>query len=230
MTAGPAPNGACLAFFDVDETIIRTKSLLDFLDHLCEEPLLGPVGYFVDFRARLKAQLADGSPRADLNRLYYRTVLRGRPVGAVTDAAASWFRRAEERPGFYNRAVLEEVNRHQAEHHVVVLVTGSFRELLQPFFTQLGSPEPEMIIAPLEVVDGRYTGELSGPPTIGAEKAVRLAEMVERHGADLADCFAYGDDISDVPMLELVGHPHMVNPRDGAAQLCAARKWKSIVS
>lgn len=218
----------CLAFFDVDDTIITSKSLLDFLDHLCEEPRLGEVGYFEDFRARLRRDLGGGIPRENLNRLYYWTVLRGQPVSAVAEAAVSWFQRAEQRPGFYNYAVLGELRRHQTAHHVVALVTGSFRELLQPLISRLTPPDPELIIAPLVIVDGHYTGELSGPPTIGAEKAVRLVEMVQRHGADLTDCYAYGDDVSDIPMLELVGHPHMVNPRGGAADVCAERQWRSI--
>ncbi len=40
-----------------------------------------------------------------------------------------------------------------------------------------------------------------------------------------ADCFAYGDDLSDLPMLLEVGHPVVVGGHTGLAQEAGLRGW-----
>ena len=40
----------------------------------------------------------------------------------------------------------------------------------------------------------------------------RSREIAARDGIDLAASYAYSDSASDVPMLEMVGHPVAVNP------------------
>lgn len=37
-------------------------------------------------------------------------------------------------------------------------------------------------------------------------------EMVEKHNIDLSQSYAYGDTAGDFSMLQLVGHPHAINP------------------
>ena len=51
------------------------------------------------------------------------------------------------------------------------------------------------------------------------------ARLAAEHGVDLADCHAYGDSISDLPLLELVGHPVAVNPDFRLAREARRRGW-----
>ncbi len=67
------------------------------------------------------------------------------------------------------------------------------------------------------VVDGVYTGELDGPFCYGPGKVEAMSEIARWEGLDLAQCYAYSDSASDLPMLEAVGHPVAVNP-DAAAR------------
>ena len=60
-------------------------------------------------------------------------------------------------------------------------------------------------------VDGRYTGEIDFY-AYGENKAAALREVSAEGGYDLADCYAYSDSITDLPMLAAVGHPTAVNP------------------
>ena len=62
------------------------------------------------------------------------------------------------------------------------------------------------------------TGASSG---LGAEMARQFAAR----GYDLEQCFAYSDSITDAPMLEIVGHPHAVNPDKDLRKLAVARGW-----
>ena len=72
---------------------------------------------------------------------------------------------------------------------------------------------------------GAFTGELAEPPLSADGRASLAARLAAEHGVDLADCHAYGDSISDLPLLELVGHPVAVNPDFRLAREARRRGW-----
>ena len=49
--------------------------------------------------------------------------------------------------------------------------------------------------------------------------------MAATEGYDLARSFAYSDSITDLPMLEAVGHPNAVNPDKALRKAAAERGW-----
>jgi hypothetical protein len=53
-----------------------------------------------------------------------------------------------------------------------------------------------------------------------------MRAMAEERGIDLADSWAYSDSVTDVPMLEAVGHPVVVNPDRGLLKVARAREWE----
>jgi hypothetical protein len=75
-------------------------------------------------------------------------------------------------------------------------------------------------------LDGRYTGEMAfyayGPFKADAIRSLTLFE-----GIDLAGSYAYSDSYTDVPMLEVVGHPVAVNPDRVLARLARERAGRS---
>ena len=73
-------------------------------------------------------------------------------------------------------------------------------------------------------MDGRYTGEIAYY-CYGAEKATAAAAIAQERGYRLADCYAYTDSITDLPLLEAVGHPVVVNPDRGLRRVAAERGW-----
>lgn len=75
-------------------------------------------------------------------------------------------------------------------------------------------------------VDGVYTGELVGEMLHGEGKATAIAEIAEREGLVLADCYAYSDSSNDLPMLSLVGHPCAVNPDSTLRAHARANGWR----
>ena len=48
-------------------------------------------------------------------------------------------------------------------------------------------------------------------------KAEAISELAESEGYDLSRCYAYSDSVTDLPMLESVGHPLRGQPGPGAA-------------
>ena len=64
----------------------------------------------------------------------------------------------------------------------------------------------------MEVVDGTFTGRVVQPVCFGEGKIYWLQQLIESQGLDLAKSWFYTDSITDLPLLDLVGHPVVVNP------------------
>jgi HAD superfamily hydrolase (TIGR01490 family) len=79
-----------------------------------------------------------------------------------------------------------------------------------------------------EVRDGRYTGRVTGAFLYGEAKAGAVSEIAVRDRLDLAASYAYSDSASDLPMLELVGHPVAVNPDPELAALAREHGWEVL--
>ncbi len=76
--------------------------------------------------------------------------------------------------------------------------------------------------------NGVYTGDLVGPFCYKEGKVAVMAQMAQENGYDLADCFAYTDSASDLPMLEAVGHPVAVNPEPELREIATERGWPIV--
>ncbi len=76
--------------------------------------------------------------------------------------------------------------------------------------------------------DGNYTGRLVGDFCYGAAKAQAIADKAKELDIDLAQSFSYSDSASDLPMLELVGHPTPVNPDKHLRKSARENGWDSI--
>ena len=81
-----------------------------------------------------------------------------------------------------------------------------------------------VIATQMRLADGRYTGELEFY-AYGTEKARKMRELADERGYVLADCYAYSDSVTDLPMLEAVGHPHAVNPDRELRRIARDRGW-----
>ena len=62
----------------------------------------------------------------------------------------------------------------------------------------------------------------------GPNKAIAITELAERTGIDLSDSSAYSDSATDIPMLEVVGHPFAVNPDKQLAKTAEERGWEIL--
>jgi HAD superfamily hydrolase (TIGR01490 family) len=206
------------AFFDVDETLISIKSMFDFL------PSWGAPQQAQELAATLEQARAAGTSREELNRMYYRG-FRGAALTELTAAGARWFEERFERgEPLYHPEVLARLIQHRVEGVEPVLVSGSMPPLLQPIADQLGVKH--CLCTQLRCdARGLLTGEIGEPQTIGAGKATALRALVAQHGVNADDCFAYGDDLSDAPMLEAVGTAVAVGASPALIALAQQRGW-----
>ena len=94
----------------------------------------------------------------------------------------------------------------------VVVVSASGEEIVAPIARALGATHA--MATRMVVEDGKYTGEVAFY-CYGEGKVQAIRELAAREGYPLEHCYAYSDSITDLPMLEAVGHPSVVNPDRG---------------
>jgi HAD superfamily hydrolase (TIGR01490 family) len=117
------------------------------------------------------------------------------------------------------------LTRHLRDGHDVFIVSTSGHEIVAPIGAMLGITQ--VIATKLAVADGRYTGEVDFY-AYGQAKADHVSALCTERDYQLEDCFAYSDSITDLPLLELVGHPHVVNPDRALRRVARARGWPEL--
>jgi phosphoserine phosphatase len=53
-----------------------------------------------------------------------------------------------------------------------------------------------------------------------------MRAFAAEHDIDLSASYAYSDSLSDLPMLEAVGHPVVVNPDPALAEVAKREEWQ----
>src|SRR5688500_3973821 len=114
------------------------------------------------------------------------------------------------------------IEEHRAAGREIVIVSSSGAEMVAPIGEMLGVDR--VVATRMVTVDGRYTREIDFY-AYGEGKAVAIREVAAESGYDLADCYAYSDSITDLPMLAAVGHPTAVNPDRALRRAAAEHGW-----
>ncbi len=107
------------------------------------------------------------------------------------------------------------------------IVSATPHEIVEPLARSLGMTGA--IGTRGRVVAGHYTGELDGPFVYGAGKVDAIEKIAADHGYDLERSYAYSDSISDLPMMEAVGHPVAVNPDSELDAVAHERGWPVVI-
>ena len=128
-------------------------------------------------------------------------------------------------PIVYDEA-LDLIREHQAAGRRVYLISASPEEIVAPLAVYLGVDEAIASRARLDET-GRYTGEVEFY-SYGPFKAEAIREAAAHHDIDLSASYAYSDSATDLPMLEAVGHPVVVNPDRELARVAREREWQVL--
>ncbi|PRC41382.1 HAD-IB family hydrolase [Mycobacterium sp. ITM-2017-0098] len=209
------------AFFDLDKTVIAKSSTLAFSKPFFSQGL-------INRRAVLKSSYAQflflmsGADHEQMDRMrtYITNMCTGWDVEQVKAIVG------ETLHDIVNPLVFAEAAELIADHKLcgrdVVVVSASGEEIVAPIARALGATHA--MATRMVVEDGKYTGEIAFY-CYGEGKVEAIRALAEREGYALEHCYAYSDSVTDLPMLEAVGHPTVVNPDRTLRKEATARGW-----
>ena len=212
-----------LAIFDLDNTLIAGDS-----DHLWGEFLV-------------KKGVVDAELFKQKNDEFYQNYVDGNldiykyiefslaPLAqndmATLDALHNEFMDTSIRPIMLSKAK-QLVENHRQRGDTLLVITATNRFVTQPIVKEFGIQN--LLAIEVEQIDGRYTGKSVGVPSFKEGKVTRLQDWLSESGQNLEGSVFYSDSHNDIPLLDLVETPIVV---DGDAQLlehAAKNNWQCI--
>lgn len=213
--------GHAAAFFDLDKTILATSSALAFTRPFYKGGLIGRADVVRSAYAQF-IFLASGADHDQMEamRRHMSALVTGWDVSRVKEIVAETLDQIID-PAIYGEA-LTLIDEHRAAGRDVIIISSSGTEVVEPIGERLGVDLA--VGTQLAVEDGRYTGEILYY-AYGEGKAQAMRDLAVERGYDLASSYAYTDSITDLPMLEAVGHPTAVNPDSELRKVAGERGW-----
>ncbi len=209
------------AFFDLDKTVIAKSSTLAF-----SRPFFQ--GGLINRRAVLKSAYAQfvfmqsgaDADQVDRMRAHLTALCTGWDIEQVRSIVEETLHDIVD-PLVYAEAA-ELIADHKTQGHDVVVVSASGEEIVRPIARMIGATDS--VGTQMVAEEGRYTGEIEFY-CYGENKAMAMKQLAAERNYDLTACYAYSDSSTDVPMLEVVGHPNVVNPDRALRKLAGERDW-----
>ena len=208
------------AFFDFDKTLIDVES--------------GRVGFKYLYEIK-EIRLSFLLKVAIINFFYERdwisdtqmarvmlTFYKNRDIRPLEDGAEEFYH-TYLKPHIAPK-ILKRVREHQGAGHTLVLVSASLRYMLNPVIKDLGFHH--LLCTDLEITgNGFLTGKTDGPICIDQHKRVAVKNLAHEKRIHLDQSYAYGNHHSDIPMLETVGNPAVVEPTATLKKMAVEKSW-----
>mgnify|MGYP001331377004 CR=1 FL=1 len=211
------------AFFDLDNTLLRGSSIYYIARGLLARRLLTPAQLRAFLVRQFRWVTSNSENLNDVASIFsdVQGMLAGQSVAEITQMGREIYE--ERMADKLWPETLVFVREHQEQGHDVYVVTAAGQEMADLIAEELDLTGA--LGTRSEILDGVYTGSMAGDPMHGPAKAAAISRLAEERGISLPDSFAYSDSFNDVPMLELVGNPVVVNPDDELLALAQERGW-----
>jgi len=118
------------------------------------------------------------------------------------------------------------VEQHRSRGDLLAIVTGASPYVAWPLARRLDIPHVVASEIEVDATTGRFTGKFVPPLCIGEGKVMRTKRFAAEHGFKLEDATFYSDSYTDLPLLELVAEPIIVNPDPRLRRIAKKRGWR----
>lgn len=211
-----------LAIIDLDGTLLRRKSSeYSFFLYLILRGKIGPLrlaSFFLTFfldALRFGLRQAIGS-----NATYLRGKTPERVTAWAHDYGTAFMREAVP------ESLEERIRAFKAGGCAIILLSGSIQVLVAELRDKLAA---DIVIGrELEVVGGTLTGRRTGLYPYAKQKVEVLFQRVDPAAVDWPGSWALADRLSDLPVLELVGHPVAVHPTAKLRRHARQKGWEIV--
>lgn len=193
-------------FFDVDNTLLESNTARLFSLYLYRQGLVTKGDLIKNGWLLLKYKLA----LFDYEKVLVTALelAKNRNEQCVSKYCEAWYKKQARK--FISPKILKCVREHQAKGHRLALLTASNKYMVEPLAQELDIDT--LICTRLEIQDGRFTGRAIQPVCFGEGKLFWARRWCEREGLRLGDGYFYTDSYTDLPVLERVAEPRIVNP------------------
>lgn len=207
------------AFFDMDKTILSENSATLYMRHryqlgeMTSGDLIRGLGAYVKYKLGI----------LDLRSwtLDMMSQFSGQSEKQLAEEAIAWVEDVVVKTIYPEAERL--VEEHLAKSDVVAIVSGATAFVVRPIADRLGIEH--ILYTRLEVENGLFTGRVIEPICFEEGKIYWLQQFIDEQGIDLAKSFFYTDSITDLPLLDLVGHPVATNPDPLLYRTAVKRRW-----
>jgi HAD superfamily hydrolase (TIGR01490 family) len=208
------------ALFDMDRTLVRRETASLYVRYQREHGRAGwrdtaQVAFWV-------AQYTLGIIDAPSVAVRALRQLEGTAETVLSARCDDWFRLLVERHITDKGRIAIETHRERGD--LLAIVTSASQYTARPLARLLRIEH--LVASELEVdSSGRFTGKPVFPLCYGEGKVDRAARFAEIQGFQLEDSTFYSDSFTDLPLLERVRAPVVVNPDSRLARVARKRGW-----
>ena len=123
-------------------------------------------------------------------------------------------------------AATDLVAKHRDTGDTLLVITATNKFVTEPIVALYGI---DNILATVpEMVDGRYTGRVEGIPCFQDGKVKQLDAWLEETSLTLHNSWFYSDSLNDLPLLEKVNNPVVVDPDKTLERIAREKHWPVI--
>ena len=215
-----APRGpATAALFDFDGTLIAGFSVVQFLREQVRQRKLS----LDDARRMVVNSVRLIAQRASFSELFIASceLLEGAEEAEYAAFGRDVYEKRIARLIYPEaRALIRE---HKARGHTVAIVSSATPYQVYPAAEDLGVDL--VCCTRLGVRKGVFTGEVEGGVCWGDGKLDAARRLAKDAGFRLDKAFFYSDSDEDIPLLETVAYPRVLNPNRKLARVARERDW-----
>ncbi|MEM7027312.1 MAG: HAD family hydrolase [Pseudomonadota bacterium] len=118
------------------------------------------------------------------------------------------------------------VEQHRDQGHALLIITATNRFLTEPIAAIFNIHD--LIACEPEMINGEYTGNVSGTPSYAEGKVTRLQRWLVAQPQQPEETWFYSDSHNDIPLLSQVNHPVAVDPDDLLRKQAVTNGWQII--
>ena len=196
-----------LAIFDIDYTITRKETLMEFFKYIVSKDIKN-----IKFLPRaLYSGAMYGIKVFDERRVKecFLKFIENIDEAELAKLTKSFY--DEKISKILYKDAVDMIKKLKNEGYMVVLISASPEFYVKEFYA---IKEVDLIIGTkFAFEDGKFIRKMDGKNCKGEEKVRRLNEVLKEKNinADFKNSYMFSDSLSDKPLLDLVGNPYLIN-------------------
>lgn len=212
-------NKTKLAIFDVDGTLIKGESPSLFLKFLFFKGKLIKLGIFkLSFLAFLYriGFIKDATELIE----NFAKLFKGQNLEDIKKLSIEFFNKILKKK--IRRKLMFQIFEFKKQGYFILILSATPEFILKPLADFLGADK--LISTKFEVKNGIFTGKIEKKIVYSNVKE-EIVKHIEEYGFNLKQSIFFSDHISDLPLLEEVGFPIVVNPKSKLKKIALKKNW-----